>query len=157
MGREHGSGRPGGAFRQVAGLRCRPSAGLKLALGPDPEWRFEAVRKSGGTVVVEVAGEIDLRTGAMLRRQLFELTDQGFGRVVIDFASVRFCDAAGLGVLVSVRNRLRGQGGTVVLARVRPAQRRLLEVAGLTRLFTQYDTVPDAVRAVSKPTAAPLG
>ncbi|HEY7486565.1 MAG TPA: STAS domain-containing protein [Streptosporangiaceae bacterium] len=153
----HENGRHGGAWRHLAGLRCRPLAGVATALGSEHEWRFEVVLKSGGTAVVEVAGEIDLRTGAMLRQGLFELTDQGFGRIVIDFASVRFCDAAGLGVLVSVQNRLRRQGGTLALARVRSAQRRLLDVAGLDRLFSLYDSVPDAVRAEQKPTTAPLG
>jgi hypothetical protein len=39
---------------------------------------------------------------------------------------------------------------------VRPAQRRLLRVAGLDRAFALYDSVPDAVRAQQHPTTAPL-
>jgi anti-anti-sigma factor len=122
-------------------------------------------------VVTEVAGEIDLRTGAILRKRLFELTDAGFGFIIIDFDGVRFCDAAGLGVLVAVHNRLRDRGGAISLARVRPAQRRLFGVAGLDRLFALYDNVPDAVRAhrahqderdergeqEERPTTAPTG
>jgi anti-sigma B factor antagonist len=158
-----------GILRRYAGggLRCRPVAGAPADSGPE-EWRFDILRAGGGVVVTEVTGEIDLRTGAILRKRLFELGDAGFARIVIDFDNVRFCDAAGLGALVAAQNRLRDRDGALALARVRPAQRRLLRVAGLDRRFVLYDSVPDAVRAqedaarapgdpAARPTATPLG
>jgi anti-anti-sigma regulatory factor len=60
-------------------------------------------------------------------------------------------------VLVAVQNRLRPQGGHLLLARVRPAQHRLLRVAGLHGLFAVHDSVADAVSADQEPTTAPLG
>lgn len=192
---------PRGAVRRYAGsLRCRPVVGATPDPGPE-DWRFDILQAGGGIVVTEVAGEIDLRTSGFLRKRLFELTDAGFARIVIDFEHVRFCDAAGLGVLVAAQNRLRGhpsatehaadkdnadrdraadqdsgagrdraadrsgapgQGngrclGAIALARVRPAQRRLLHVAGLDRAFALYDSVPDAVRAQPDPSTASLG
>ncbi len=187
----HGTDRQGAVRRYAGSLRCRPAAGAAADPGPE-EWRFDILQASGGLVVTEVAGEIDLRTVGILRKRLFELTDAGFGRIVIDFENVRFCDAAGLGALVAAQNRLRGQaanqpadqpgnrpslqsgsegsdqasdqaggqsggpGGAISLARVRPAQRRLLHVAGLDKTFALYDSVPDAVRAQQRPAVAPL-
>jgi anti-anti-sigma regulatory factor len=49
-----------------------------------------------------------------------------------------------------------GPVGAISLARVRPAQRRLLHVAGLGKAFALYDSVPEAVRARRDPTSAPL-
>lgn len=158
----HDADRQSAVKRYSGGLRCRPVAGAAADAGPE-DWRFDILRASGGIAAAEVAGEIDLRTGGILRKRLFELGDAGFGRIVIDFDNVRFCDAAGLGVLVAAHNKLRGQGGAVSLARVRPAQRRLLRVAGLETLFTLYDSVSDAVsaqrsavRTRQKPNIAPL-
>jgi anti-anti-sigma factor len=131
-------------------MRCRPAATPALSndldagleIGLETQWRYDIRQVLDHTVVAEVAGEIDLRTGPILRKRLFELTDAGFSSIIIDFDGVRFCDAAGLGVLVAVHNRLRDRGGAISLARVRPAQRRLLEVAGLDRLFA-HETLPD--------------
>jgi anti-sigma B factor antagonist len=164
-------GRHDAALRYAGSLRCRPTVGTAADPGPEG-WRFDILQAGAGIVVTEVAGEIDLRTVAILRKRLFELTDAGFERIIIDFENVRFCDAAGLGALVAAQNRLRGLGaakigdrsaggagsvGTISLARVRPAQRRLLHVAGLDKAFVLYDSVPDAVRAQRDPTTAALG
>lgn len=166
MNREYGH-RPGGSGagrRHPGAVHCRPAtvteitkvAAIAADARSDTEWRFDVVQTTGHTAVIEVTGEIDLRTGQILRTRLLELASAGFGRIIIDFVGVRFCDAAGLGVLVAVQNKLRPQGGRLVLARVRDAQRRLLRVAGLHHLFPLYDSVPDAVSADQKPTAAPL-
>jgi hypothetical protein len=189
------TGRQDAVLRYAGSLRCRPAPG---ATDPGPaDWRFDILQAGAGIVVTEVAGEIDLRTVGILRKRLFELTDAGFARIIIDFEDVQFCDAAGLGALVAAQNRLRalgdgrsrgaaaqsgqhgqsaqsgqsgqaaeggqhaqaaeaGQAGAISLARVRPAQRRLLHVAGLGTAFALYDSVPEAVRAQRDPTTAPL-
>jgi anti-anti-sigma factor len=153
----HGTDRHGAFRRYVGGLRCRPVMGAQAA-DPGPEdWRFDILRAGGGIVVAEVAGEIDLRTSGILRKRLFELGDAGFSRIIIDFDNVRFCDAGGLGVLVAAQNRLRDRGGAISLACVRPAQRRLLRIAGLEARFALYDSVAEAERAQDRPTRAPLG
>lgn len=151
----HGVGLPEPSGRHTGGVRCRPGAVEVTIPRVETDWCYDIVQVLDRAVVAEVAGEIDLRTGAILRKRLFELTDAGFGHIIIDFDGVRFCDAAGLGVLVAAQNRLRGQDGSISLARVRPAQRRLLRIAGLGRVFALYESVPDAVRAHEKPTTAP--
>jgi anti-anti-sigma regulatory factor len=179
------TGRQDAVLRYAGSLRCRPVPGAAADPGPG-DWRFDILQAGAGIVVTEVAGEIDLRTVGMLRKRLFELTDAGFAHIIIDFENVRFCDAAGLGALVAAQNRLRERGdgrrrgvggaagaaaqagtgagqagaagpaGAISLARVRPAQRRLLHVAGLGKAFALYDSVPAAVRARRDSTSAPL-
>ncbi|HEX2317174.1 MAG TPA: STAS domain-containing protein [Thermomonospora sp.] len=130
--------------------RCRPAAGPPLPAG-DETGLTVALGSAGGFPVVEVAGEIDLRTARPLRTRLVELADTpavaGRPRLVVDFGGVRFCDATGLGTLVGVHNHLAARGGELSLARVRPAQRRLFRVTGLDRVFPLYDTVAEAVAA----------
>ncbi|WP_158566686.1 STAS domain-containing protein [Actinomadura craniellae] len=104
----------------------------EAAFGVTPTARY------GTTVVVEVSGEIDLRTAELLRRELLELSEAGFSRLILDFGQVRFCDATGLGALVGVHNRIVARDGEIVLCGVRPTQRRLLRITGLDRLFAVY-------------------
>ncbi|GAA4241155.1 hypothetical protein GCM10022254_68840 [Actinomadura meridiana] len=126
--------------------------------GPDDPLTVEITRARGDTVVVAVTGEIDLRTADTLRARLVAVHGAGLGaglgtgpngegarRVVADFAAVPFCDAAGLGALVAARNRIVASGGEIALARVRPAQARLLRVTGLDRLFAVHPDVASAL------------
>ncbi|MCW2889745.1 MAG: hypothetical protein QOE54_2829 [Streptosporangiaceae bacterium] len=111
----------------------------------------------GRIAVIKVTGEIDLRTAATVRTGLLDVAEAGFRRIVVDFQQVRFCDATGLGALVAAHNRLRAEGGELKLAGVRAAQRRILGITGLDRLFTLHDSVEDAVGEGRAPTASPMG
>jgi anti-anti-sigma factor len=96
-------------------------------------------RRDGPSAVVAVRGEIDLHTSGELRTALMCLADAGHTHIVVDFSGVRFCDAAGLGVLVAASNRLRRRGGTLSLVGVRPPQRKILRITGLDELFRPRD------------------
>jgi anti-anti-sigma factor len=97
-------------------------------------------RRDGRSAVVAVRGEIDLHTSGELRGTLACLADAGHTHIVVDFSGVRFCDAAGLGALVAVNNRLRRRGGGgLSLVGVRPPQRKLLRITGLDELFRPRD------------------
>jgi anti-anti-sigma factor len=105
------------------------------------------VTRRQGQVVVEIGGELDLRTAGGLRTVLTELAADGHGHVVVDLAGVTFCDAAGLGALVAGNNRLAERGGMLRLVGVRPAQRRILHVTRLDELFPVYETIDEAARS----------
>lgn len=96
-------------------------------------------RRDGPSAVVAVRGEIDLHTSGELRGTLTCLADAGHTRIVVDFSGVRFCDAAGLGALVAVNNRLRRRDGGLSLVGVRPPQRKILRITGLDELFRPRD------------------
>jgi anti-anti-sigma factor len=111
----------------------------------------------GEIVAVAVNGEIDLQTADGLRSRLLELAETGYRTLVVDFAGVAFCDAAGLGALVAAHNRVAADGGEVRLSRVRPAQRKLLRVTGLHRVFDLYDDLDAAIGGPSAKAAFPRG
>jgi anti-sigma B factor antagonist len=94
--------------------------------------------------MVELAGEIDVHTVGELRTILLALADAGHLHIVADFSGVRFCDAAGLGALVGVNNRVADRGGSLRLTGVRPAQRRILQITRLDALF-RHDGADDAL------------
>lgn len=119
--------------------------------------RIEIAQVRGDTVVVAVAGEIDLRTAGPLRDGLVQVHGDMRGRaarLVADFAAVPFCDAAGLGALVAAHNQIAAGGGEIVLAGVRPAQLRLLRITGLHRLFAIHRDIETALAAEDSPTTS---
>lgn len=129
------------------GAECdRPASGSRAARGGAQRCRLASrgmaatvVRRGETSAVVAVRGEIDVRTAGKLRAVLIDLAAEGRVHLVADFAAVRFCDAAGLGALVAVRNRLRERGGTLRLTGVRPAQHRILRVTRLDEVFHPCD------------------
>jgi anti-sigma B factor antagonist len=106
-----------------------------------------ASRDVGDRTVVKVGGEIDVYTAAVLRERLAGLVDAGRTDLVIDLTPVRFMDSTGLGVLLGVLKRVRGQEGRLELV---IDSERLLEVfriTALTQIFTIHDTLESALES----------
>ncbi len=94
-------------------------------------------RRTDGTVVVDVAGELDLHTAPVLRARLLDVIEgQGNRFIAVDLAGVGFMDSTAIHVLVQALRLARERGGDLTLARVPPPAQRVLDICGLTRIFT---------------------
>lgn len=89
---------------------------------------------------VYVSGELDLCTASELRSELSRLTDQGMKHLVIDMHDVEFMDSSGLVVLIQVRKRVSGLGGTFALMDPHPAVQKVLAITRLTKIFETLHT-----------------
>lgn len=99
-------------------------------------------RVVGPWVIVAVSGELDLATVGVLRDAL-EVDSLPDGRrdMALDVSGLAFCDSAGLGLLVGMRERLRPLGGRLVLLRTPPSLAGLLREAALDRLIPSYESL----------------
>jgi anti-sigma B factor antagonist len=103
------------------------------------------VSERGGYSVLAVSGEVDVATVPRLREQLHGLVAEGNTRIVVDLDGVDFLDSTGLGVLVGALKRVRSNDGELTLVCTQPRIRKVFEVTGLTKVFTLYDSVDEAV------------
>ena len=87
-----------------------------------------------GRFVVRVIGEIDLANSAELRSAL-EAVSRDADVVEVDLGEVTFFDATGLTALVYGHRAAVEHGGSLVLTRVPPFLRRLLEITGLESML----------------------
>ena len=108
---------------------------------------FVRDRRTAGSTVVTIGGELDVATAPALRSHLSGLISNGRTRLVLDLAPLAFLDASGLGVLASTVGQLRKQGGWLRLVNVRPRIRRLLGILRLTDSLPEYASVALAVGA----------
>ena len=106
-----------------------------------------ATRTVAEHTVLEVGGEVDVYTAPRLRERLVELIDAGSRHVVVDLGRVDFLDSTGLGVLVGALKRVRSNDGDLYLVCTQPRIRKVFEVTGLTKVFSLFDTVEDAVKS----------
>jgi anti-sigma B factor antagonist len=86
-------------------------------------------------VCVAVAGEIDIESAPQMRLALDSALAAG-GTIVADLGGVTFMDSSGLSVLISVHQRARAAGATLVLRNVPARVLALLKMTGMDGLLT---------------------
>ena len=111
------------------------------------------VTERDGWAVLAVSGEVDVATVPRLREQLHGLVAQGSNRIIVDLDGVDFLDSTGLGVLVGALKRVRSNDGELSLVCTQPRIRKVFEVTGLTKVFSLFDSVDDAVAGTASTSA----
>jgi anti-sigma B factor antagonist len=104
-----------------------------------------STREYGGHVVVVLHGELDIADAASVTAVLTAAAARN-PRIIIDLAALEYIDCHALGALVRVRAQARQAGGDLLLAAPRGPVRRLLDLTGLTGVFSVRASVDEAVR-----------
>ena len=107
---------------------------------------ISGIDRENGTIVVSLAGELDLYNAHTLRETLLECCDEGPERLVVDLSEVRFIDSTALGVLIEARTRMPNRRG-FLLAAPGLETRRALEISGLDRHFAVHSALDEALAA----------
>jgi anti-sigma B factor antagonist len=116
---------------ETSGIREAPVAGIA---------------RSQGSVVVSLAGELDLYNAHEVRDALLECCAESPDRLVVDLSGVKFIDSTALGVLIEARTKLPNRRG-FLLAAPGMETKRALEISGLDRHFAVHDTLESALAA----------
>ena len=85
----------------------------------------------GGSVTLNITGELDAVSVPDLRPVLDDLINKGHKKIIVDLAGLRLIDSSGVGAIVYLFRRLRGVGGTLV---VRGATDQPLAILRLLKL-----------------------
>jgi anti-sigma B factor antagonist len=116
---------------ETSGIREDPVAGIA---------------RNDGSIIVSLAGELDLYNAHEVREALLECCAEAPQRLVVDLSAVTFIDSTALGVLIEARTKLANRRG-FLLAAPGLETRRALEVSGLDRHFAVHDTLDAALSA----------
>ncbi len=87
--------------------------------------------------IVECRGRIVLGDESAEFRQFLKDLLTNCKQVVLDFSGVTYIDSVGLGVLVGLLISAQKTGGNIKLANL---QKRLIDVLGVTKLMTLFET-----------------
>lgn len=125
------------------------AVGMADAVGSSPDVAGPlsvSVRPEGLSVVVEVAGEVDIRSAAVLGARLDELVAaEAPPYVVLDLSRVGFVDSSGLGSIVRGHKRVRAAQGRLALVVDDAAIRRLFEMCAIDRVLRLHRTLAEAL------------
>jgi anti-sigma B factor antagonist len=110
-----------------------------------------AARKQGRTLILSARGEIDLQTSPELRTHLLDLLLRTAPtHLVMNLEQVPYMDSSALAVLVEALQRVRRGGGKVVLVRLQPRVKSLLEIARLDTLFVLKETEAEGLEMLGE-------
>jgi anti-anti-sigma factor len=99
------------------------------------------VERQDGRAVLQISGELDLATVAVLQDAVADELRAGQpGEIVLDLSGLTFLDSSGLGALLQIRSDTMAAGGALTMAAVAPGAARVIEIAGLSATFGLSDS-----------------
>jgi len=108
-------------------------------------------------LVVAVTGRIDYMNAEDFKSALqphLANCAAGGDRVVLDLSQLEYVSSAGLRVLMIAAKDVRAKKGTLVAVLLQPVVREIFEISRFTLVFDVFDSVQDALRAISPAAAA---
>ncbi|MFF8369640.1 STAS domain-containing protein [Streptomyces lydicus] len=100
--------------------------------------------------VVAVQGDLDADTGTYLHHQLANQLVHGRRHLVLDLRAVPFMDSSGLGIIIRAINDTKRVDGSVRLAALAPALRRLLDLTGISVTTPVHADPEEALAAIPR-------
>jgi anti-sigma B factor antagonist len=109
------------------------------------------VRREAGVAVVVAPEEIDITNAGLLRAALQSASSTGVRTVVADLSGTRFCDSAGLNVLVRAHQRGEEQGREIRLVMSEPDIMHIFVLTGIDQVIPIFPSLAEAVAAEAVP------
>ncbi len=95
--------------------------------------------------------------GPFMRQKVKDLIDAGTRKMVIDFSEVPYIDSTGLGFLAGSRVTAQNAGVSLVLARINPHVKKILDGVRLTPFFVLAEDEASALSKVNENVASGEG
>ncbi len=108
-------------------------------------------------LVVAVTGRIDYMNAEDFKSALqphLANCAAGGDQVVLELSRLEYVSSAGLRVLMIAAKDVRARKGTLVAVSLQPVVREIFEISRFTLVFDIFDSVQDALRAISPAAAA---
>jgi anti-anti-sigma factor len=85
--------------------------------------------------VLSLTGYLDAHTVAEFDKRADEVISAGSTRLVLDMQDLNYISSAGIGALMSLSQRLRKDGGDLVLLQPTAKVHKILDLLGFTKIF----------------------
>ena len=105
-----------------------------------------ATREQTGTTIIDVTGDIDMRTSPGLRKTLLESLKKT-PRLVVNMRGVRYVDSSGIASLVEVFKEARNRNKRLVLFGLNATVHDVLQLTRLVKIFEIRETEEEALQA----------
>lgn len=93
------------------------------------------IERHGNTLVIGVPPVLGVANRQELKQLVLDELERGESLFLIDFRNGAYIDSSGLGVLVTLRKRIREKGGELRLANLNNDLKTLFTATGIDRIF----------------------
>jgi anti-anti-sigma factor len=102
--------------------------------------------KSDPATIIKVEDRMDTQSSLDFEKACGRLIDEGEKLLVVDLGSLHYISSAGLRSFLTVAKRLREAGGALRLCCLGGIVKQVFDTAGLTPVFSIFDSVDAAVK-----------
>jgi len=110
-----------------------------------PQNVIKAIKHHNQDVIMQLAGEIDMKSSAKIKDKFKEIFSQKPQSVIVDMTEVNFMDSSGLAVLVGALKRSRINNSELKLTGLTKDVRGIFEICRLETIFQIFDTTDEAL------------
>jgi anti-anti-sigma factor len=94
---------------------------------------------------VSIKGRLDSVTAPEMETHCRALIEKGETRILIDLDGLEYISSAGLRVLLVIAKSVKAKSGTLVLCRLAPIVREVMEISGFDKIFEMAGTREEAL------------
>jgi len=105
------------------------------------------VDKIDNITVVELDGELDSNTAALVQDQLMTAASQT-GKILLDMSKVTYMSSAGLRLLLLLYRQIREQVGNIAIVGLTEEVKDVMSITGFLDFFAIYDTRNAGLKAM---------
>ena len=102
------------------------------------------ITEEGNVLHVAVDGRLVAAVAPALREEVMGRMAEGGMNVLFDLSKMVHIDSSGLGVLVQILQKVKADGGKVVLAALQSGPKIVFDITKVSRVFEIVPTVEDA-------------
>ena len=107
------------------------------------------IERKDDVLIVAPRKRLDTNTAPQAEKLIMENIGDGNTPLVFDLGQVEYISSAGLRVLLRTAKKLKQAGGRLALCNMNDHVQEVLDLSGLTPLFTCCNSLDDAVSKVS--------
>ncbi|WP_304452274.1 STAS domain-containing protein [Nocardiopsis sp. YSL2] len=107
-----------------------------------------STRVESHSVIVAIAGELDIATAADLQEHIQSAIDDHGPWLILDLSELDFMDSSGLNVVINAYRTVRELHGSLALAALNERVTKVVRLVGLHRQVPVHQTVATAVAAM---------
>ena len=111
---------------------------MKTEDGPAHVRGWIEVSESGAALVLRIGGELDAASRVSIEPEVIAATGSA-GSVVIDLEALTFCDSSGVAMFIAAQTNATARATALAIRNLRPAVRRVFEIAGIDSLIELVD------------------
>lgn len=114
-----------------------------------PEFLIKTQQLANNITFIKVKGYLDAHTYEELEQLISQYFEQKQYRFIIDLSELGYISSAGAGVFIGAIGTAQENGGNIVLMDPSTNVKEVLELLGLTQIFTVAADLDSATRALA--------